>query len=104
MENSLAGLRHALRVFRRSRGFTAVAVAALALGIGANTDTPSVINLVLLKPLPFTEPDRIMQVARGYPVSDVGTSVSIPKFNTWKHNDVFECRGSFPVRRNHRHT
>jgi len=90
MENSLAGLRHALRVFRRSRGFTAVAVAALAL--------------VLLKPLPFTEPDRIMQVARGYPVSDVGTSVSIPKFNTWKHNDVFECRGSFPVRRNDRHT
>ena len=89
MENLLADLRHALRVFRRSPGFTAIAVAALALGIGANTAIFSVINVVLLKALPFPEPDRIMQVARGFP-DGVGTSVSIPKFNTWKQNDVFE--------------
>lgn len=89
MENLLADLRHALRVFRRSPGFSAIAVAALALGIGANTAIFSVINTVLLKPLPFPEPDRIMQVARGFP-DGVGTSVSIPKFNTWRQNDVFE--------------
>jgi putative ABC transport system permease protein len=89
MENLLADLRHALRVFRRSPSFTAIAVAALALGIGANTAIFSVINVVLLKPLPFPEPDRIMQVARDFP-DGVGTSVSIPKFNTWKQNDVFE--------------
>jgi putative ABC transport system permease protein len=90
MENLLADLRHAFRVFRKSPGFTAIAVAALALGIGANTAIFSVINVVLLKPLPYPEPDRIMQVARGFP-GGVSNSCSIPKFNVWKKNDVFEA-------------
>ena len=90
MENLLADLRHAWRVFLKSPGFTAIAIAALALGIGANTAIFSVINVVLLKPLPFPEPDRIMQIARGFP-GGTGSSISIPKFNTWKQNDVFEC-------------
>src|ERR1039457_1566911 len=94
MENMLADLRHAFRVFRKSPGFTAIAVAALALGIGANTAIFSVINVVLLKPLPFPEPDRIMQIARGFP-GGIGNSCSIPKFNTWKKNDVFESMAAY---------
>ena len=90
MENLITDLRHALRVFWKSPGFTAIAVAALALGIGANTAIFSVINVVLLKPLPYAEPGRLMQVGRSYP-DGVGDSTSIPKFNVWKRNDVFEA-------------
>ena len=95
MENFLADLRQAFRVFRKSPGFTAIAVAALALGIGANTAIFSVVNVVLLKPLPFPEPDRIMQVARGFPGGGVGNSSSIPKFNTWKNNEVFAAMAAY---------
>jgi putative ABC transport system permease protein len=94
MENLLADLRHALRVFRRSPGFTAIAIAALALGIGANTAIFSVVNVVLLKPLPYPEPDRIMQIGRAFP-GGVGNSASIPKFNAWKKNDIFEAMAAY---------
>src|SRR5450759_447541 len=96
MENYLADLRHAFRVLRKSPGFTLVAIAALALGIGANTAIFSVINVVLLMPLPYPQPDRIMQVARGFPdFQGGGNSSSIPKFNAWKKNDVFESMAAY---------
>jgi predicted permease len=94
MENLLSDLRHAFRVFRQSPGFAAIAAAALALGIGANTAIFSVINVVLLKPLPFPESDRIMQLERQFPGGS-GNSVSIPKFNAWKDNDVFESIAAY---------
>jgi len=62
LRNMLADFRLSLRLLRRNPGFSAAAIVVLALGIGANTAIFSVVNAVLLRPLPFDDPSRIMQV------------------------------------------
>src|SRR6185503_759307 len=74
--------------------FSAVAIAALALGIGANTAIFSVVNSVLLQPLPYAEPDRLMRLCRGFP-NGQGCSISIPKFMTWRRAQSFEAMAAF---------
>lgn len=62
MRNLLSDFRFSLRLLRRNPGFSAAAIVVLALGIGANTAIFSVVNAVLLRPLPFDDPSRIMQI------------------------------------------
>jgi ABC-type antimicrobial peptide transport system permease subunit len=90
METLLADLRYALRTMRRNLGFTVIALAALALGIGANTAIFTVVDGVLLQPLPYPQPDRIMKLGRQFPTG-VGYSISIPKYMAWRQNDVFDA-------------
>src|SRR5215208_3308930 len=90
METLLADLRYAVRTMRRNPSFTAIALAALAIGIGANTAIFTVVDAVLLQPLPYPQPDRIMKLARRYRTG-VSDSNSIPKYMVWRQNDVFEA-------------
>ncbi len=68
MSTLLQDLRFALRMLSRNRGFTAASIAALALGIGANSAIFSVIYSVLLKPLPYRDPGRLVRVYQNNPV------------------------------------
>src|SRR6266542_3163134 len=89
METFVADLRYALRTMRRHMSFTAIALAALALGIGANTAIFTVVDAVLLQPLPYPQPDRIMRLGRQFRAG-IGWSNSIPKYMAWRRNEVFD--------------
>src|SRR3954462_7074379 len=90
MDTILKDLRHSLRLFRRSPGFTFAAIAALAVGIGANTAIFSVVNTVLLKPLSYPDPGRIVQFLNTSPQGS-GPGASVTKFNNWRaQTNVFE--------------
>ena len=82
-----------LRVLWKNPGFTAVAVMTLALGIGANTAIFSIVNGVLLNPLPFHQPDRLVALHESKPNFENG-SISYPNFLDWrKENRSFSFDG-----------
>src|SRR5579871_2080937 len=83
MDTLLKDLRHSVRMFVHNPGYTLAAVAALALGIGANTAIFSVINTVLLKPLAYPDPDRIVQFINTTPTGSY-PAASVTKFNLWR--------------------
>ena len=83
MELLIQDLKHAFRMFRQNRAFTAAAIAALALGIGANTAIFSVVSAVLLKPVPFPDPDRVVLFMNTSPQGS-GPNASPAKFAHWR--------------------
>ena len=83
MNDFLQDLRYGFRVLLKARGFTAVAVVTLALGIGANTAMFSIVNGVLLRSLPFPESDRLMVIYSSAPQFERMSS-SYPNFLDWQ--------------------
>jgi predicted permease len=82
-ETFFKDLKHSLRMFAQSRAFTAAAVAALTLGIGANTAIFSVVNAVLLKPVSFPDPDRLVVFMNTSP-QGAGPAASPAKFQHYR--------------------
>src|SRR5262245_23325279 len=93
LESLVSDIRYALRWFRKSPGFTAVAVASLAIGIGFNTALFTIVDALLFKPLPVSRPDRLVDVYTSAPsarASAFGTT-SYPDYIDLKaRNEVFD--------------
>src|ERR1700674_1299886 len=100
MDTFFRDVKHSVRMFLKSPGFTLTAVAALALGIGANTAIFSIVNAVLLKPIPVPDPDRFVMLMNTF-VSRTGQSGSGPaaapvKFQHWRaHTAVLQDVSAF---------
>jgi len=94
VRNFWQDVRYGLRVLGKSSGFAAIAILTLALGIGANTALFSVVNGVLLNPLPFPNPDRLVSLY-GRDANFSQSSISYPNFQDWqKQNKTFAALGA----------
>jgi putative ABC transport system permease protein len=89
-------IKQAARTLRNDPGFTLVALTALTIGIGANTSIFSVVDKVLLEPLPYRNPDSIVQLGRKFPIG-VAFTVPIPKYMIWRDNDVFSSMALYDL-------
>lgn len=98
IETTIQDVRYGLRQLRHSPSFTVVAVITLALGIGANTAIFSVVSTVLIHPLPYSDPDRLVWITEfdSRVSSVVGTVVPIPDYLHWREqNHVFQSVAAY---------
>jgi putative ABC transport system permease protein len=95
----LGDVRYALRTLRRSPLFTSVAVVTLALAIGATTTLYSALDTVMLRPLPFADPERLVQIWEDKPGEDFGTHdipTTVRNYTAWRDRaDVLDDIGAF---------
>src|SRR5260370_30675606 len=95
METLIQDLKYGFRVLVKSRGFTLIAVLSLALGIGANTALLSLVNGVLLNPLPYPNAGQLVAVAEKFPPFPEA-SIAYPNFLDWvRMNHMFEALAAY---------
>ncbi|HEX8146504.1 MAG TPA: ABC transporter permease [Pyrinomonadaceae bacterium] len=100
METFLQDVRYGVRVLAKNKGFTAVAVLTLALGIGANTAIFSVVNDLLLRPLPYTDADRVVMLWEVTPEGRHMNTTSRANFREWRaQGSSFESMAAFSDQR-----
>ncbi|HEV2863614.1 MAG TPA: ABC transporter permease [Pyrinomonadaceae bacterium] len=99
MESFWRDLLYGARAFRKNPGFALVAALTLGLGIGANTAIFSVVEVVLIRPLPFAEQDRLMVLwKRDLTANQELVELSIPEFNDWRaQTQTFESLAAMPT-------
>lgn len=89
-----SNLKYAVRVLLKNPRFSLVVVGALAVGIGANAAIFSVVNAVLLRPLPYPDAERLVQGCRQFPTG-FACNASIPKYMTWRKAKSFEAVAAY---------
>jgi putative ABC transport system permease protein len=97
MEAFFQDVRYGFRMLRRNPGFGLTAILILAIGIGANTSVFSIVNSILLKPLPYPDHQRLVML-RDAGDRDTKTPLSYPEFQAWRdHKEIFDSVGSYFV-------
>src|SRR5438874_6999385 len=97
MNTLLHDIRHGVRMLLKHKGFSAVAIIALGLGIGANTAIFSLVNGILLRPLPFPNAEQIVYFEGRNPSQEITDSnISYPDFLDWsQQGDLFAVTAAF---------
>lgn len=96
MESFLKDLRYSLRTLGKKPGFAFVVILTLALGIGATTAIFTVVNAALLRPLPYTQPERLVHLWETTPQKNYAQrEASYPDFLDWRQSEVFEGMAAY---------